>query len=108
MTLHTNFIPSLCTLRTHPRLWRSRLEWLSFIHVSDGGKLLQKADEEEGCFVVGELLPKTDTWAGVEREEDEWVGGEVFLQTVIDEAVGVEFVRCGGRISEVRESEMGD
>jgi len=75
--------------------------------VSDGGKLLQKADEEEGCFVVGELLPETDTWAGVEREEDERVGGEVFLQTVIDETVGVEFLCCGGRISEVRESETG-
>jgi len=67
--------------------------------VSDGGKLLQKADEEEGCFVVGELLPETDTWAGVEREENEWIRGEVFLQTVIDEAVGVEFVCCRGRTS---------
>jgi len=58
--------------------------------------------------VIGELLPETDTWAGVEWEEDEWVGGEILLQTVIDEAVGVEFVRCGGRISEVRELKMGD
>jgi len=58
--------------------------------------------------VIGELLPETDAWAGVEWEEDEWVGGEILLQTVIDEAVGVEFVCYGGRISEVRELKMGD
>ena len=44
--------------------------------------------------MVGELLAEADPGACVEREEDEGVWDEVFLHSVIDEAVRVEFLSC--------------
>jgi hypothetical protein len=38
------------------------------------------------------LLTKADTRAGIEGEEDERVLGEVFLEAVIQEAVGIKFL----------------
>lgn len=38
------------------------------------------------------LLAKADTRASVEGEEDEGVLGEVFLEAVIQEAVGIKFL----------------
>ena len=55
-------------------------------------KVLQQADEEEGHLVVGELLSETDARAGVEGKEYEGVRREVFLETLVNEAVGVEFL----------------
>ena len=46
--------------------------------------------EDKGHLVVGELLAEADAWAGVEGEEDEGVGGEVFCGAGVEEAVGVE------------------
>ena len=51
----------------------------------------KQADEEERHFVVSELLAEADTWTGVEGEEDERVGEKV-LETVVQEAVGVEYL----------------
>ena len=38
------------------------------------------------------LLAQTDPRTGVERQEDEGVGNEVFLETLVDEAVGIELL----------------
>lgn len=38
------------------------------------------------------LLAETDSGAGVEREEDEWVGSEVLAQPFIKEAIRVKFM----------------
>lgn len=59
-------------------------------------EILQQPNKEEGHLIVGKLLPKTDARAGVEREEDEGIGGEVFVNAIVEEAVRVEFFRCGG------------
>ena len=56
---------------------------------------LEESDEEERSFVVCELLAEADTRAGVKGEEDEGVGGDVGLDALVEEAVGVEFVGCG-------------
>ena len=45
------------------------------------------------------LLPEADARAGVEREEDERVGREVLGDARVEEAVRVEPVRCGRRVS---------
>ena len=45
---------------------------------------------------MAHLLSEADPWSGVERHEDERVRREVPMQPLVDEAVGVEFVRCEG------------
>lgn len=55
--------------------------------------VLEEAYKEERHLVVRELLPETDAWSCVEREEDEGVGNEVFVKALIDEAIGVELLR---------------
>ena len=54
-------------------------------------ELLQEPDEEERDFLVRKLLPEADPGAGVEGAEDEWVRGEVLVQALVEEAVGIEF-----------------
>lgn len=57
-------------------------------------EILQQPDKEEGHLVVGELLPKADARPGVEGKEDEGIGGKVFVNAIVEEAVRVEFFRC--------------
>jgi len=38
-------------------------------------------------------LPETNSRTGVEWEEDEWVGGEVLVQPLVEEPIWVEFER---------------
>lgn len=53
-------------------------------------EVLQEPNEEERHLVVCELLAKADARSGVEGEEDERVGREVFVESVVDEAVWVK------------------
>jgi len=73
--------------------------WLGFwvrIHVQpDRLERLRNPRYYGGSLVVSELLAETDTRACVEREEYEWVGNEVLLDSLIQEAVWIEFERCG-------------
>ena len=38
------------------------------------------------------LLTETDSGAGVERKEDEWIGSEVLVQSCIEEAIRVKLI----------------
>lgn len=40
------------------------------------------------------LLTEADTGSGIERKENEGIWGEVLPQTVVEEAIGVEFSSC--------------
>ena len=70
---------------------------------------LKQTNENEGHLVIGELyegseprsterqgrthlLSKADTRSSVEWQEDERLRGEVFLETVVQETIWVEFV----------------
>lgn len=66
----------------------------------EAGEALQEAHEEERRLVVRELLPEADTGARVERAEDVRVRREVRVQTRVEEAHGVEGVRCGGGVGQ--------
>jgi hypothetical protein len=54
---------------------------------------LKKANDEERGLVVGKLLSETDTGPGVERKEDEWIRNEIFLEPIVQPAIGIEFGR---------------
>ena len=89
--------PSYLILR--PICRGTRIKRLSTGRKGDGGEVLQEPHEEERGFVVGELrwvwivelattgrkrdiiylLPKTYPRTGIEREEYERIGGEVFV-----------------------------
>lgn len=68
-----------------------RLRRLHIIRKRERREVLQQPDEEERHLVVRELLPEADARAGVERDEDVRVVGEVLGEALIDEAVRVEF-----------------
>ena len=53
-------------------------------------KCLKNLDEHERRFVIRELLTEADSWASVEWDEDEGFWDEVFLDTSVEEAIGVE------------------
>lgn len=54
-------------------------------------ELLQEPHEKERDLLIRELLPEADARAGVEGAKDKRVRGEVLVQALIEEAVGVEF-----------------
>lgn len=39
------------------------------------------------------LLSYANSWPSIEGQENEWSWGQVFAQSVIQEAVGIEFLR---------------
>ena len=45
-----------------------------------------------GVAEAPHLLAEADARTAVERQEDEGVGNEVFLETLVDEAVGIELL----------------
>ena len=105
MRLRPKLLDTLPPRSTLPLLRRTRRRGLA-LHVHlNRLKALQQADHEERHLVVGELLPEADARASVEGEEDERVGGEVFVEAVVEEAVGVELVGCGSRVHMRREME---
>jgi hypothetical protein len=67
--------------------------WSHILRNLDLVKGLKKTNDEERSFVIGELLSETDTWPGVEREENVWIRDEVLLEPVIKPAVRIEFSR---------------
>ena len=94
MRLDPNLLYRLPATRRPPRN-----RWLGFrirIHVQrDRLESLHNLRYDGGSLVISELLAETDTGTGVEREENEWVGNEVLFDSFIEEAVWIEFVRCG-------------
>ena len=71
-----------------------RLGFRVRIHVQrDRLERLHNPRYDGGSFVISELLAETDTRSGVEREENERVRDKVFLSSVIEEAIRVEFER---------------
>jgi len=94
MRLHPNLLDRLPPARRPPR--NGRLSFWVGIHVQrDRLERLRDPRNDNGRFVVGELLAKTDARASVEGKENERVGNEVSLDAVIEESIGIEFVRCG-------------
>ena len=107
---HLNPNPTLsvkCDVRPDPDLL-NRLpairrrpcdRWLSFrvrIHVKRNRlERLRNPRYDGRSFVISELLAETDTRSGVEGKENKWVGNKVFLDSLIEEAVRVEFESCG-------------
>ncbi len=79
---------ALRPLRRRPRPRRLRVEVEREVV-----EALQQAAEHEGRLVVRELLAEADARAGVEGEEDEGVGRDVFRDALVEEAVWVEEVR---------------
>ena len=46
--------------------------------------------------IITYLLAEADTRTCVERDEDEGIWGEVLLDALVEEAVGVEVIGCEG------------
>ena len=42
--------------------------------------------------MIAYLLPEADARPSVEWEEDEWIWGEIFLYSFVEEAIRVKFV----------------
>ena len=95
MRLNPNLLyrpPSICR---HPS-GRGLSFWVR-VHVERNRlERLRDPHNEGGGLVVGELLAEAYTRAGVEGEEDEGIGNEVFLDSVVDETVRVKLQNFGG------------
>jgi hypothetical protein len=63
---------------------------LSFRRQFEAGEVLEKANEEERHFVVGELLAEANPGSSVEGEENEGVVGEILSEPLVEETVRVE------------------
>jgi hypothetical protein len=56
---------------------------------------LEESNQEEGYFVVSELLTEANTWASVEGKEDERIRSEILVQAMVKEAIWIELLSCG-------------
>ena len=88
--IHT--LPSRLTSPLSRRLARFRL---SFWRQLKAGEILEKANEEERHFIVGELLAEANSGSSVEGEEDEGIVGEILSKSLVEEAVRVESLSYG-------------
>ena len=89
MRPNPNLLDRLPSTRRHPS--GRGLGFWARVHVKRNRfERLRDPRYEGGGLIVGELLAEAYTRASVEGEEDEGIGNEVFLDSVVNEAVWVK------------------